>query len=261
VLPSLLATLEANRRRSGDVRVYEIGKGYLPELPSPLGEPAEVHEAALVWAAAPPSKPARFDSGTLPRLQGVVEDLLVAAERGRPSWRAAAAGDAADAVPAWAHPGRCLRAFLAGSSAPVATLAALEPALARRLGLAGELASDVAACEISIDRLLAASPPPRRYRPIPKYPAVKVDLAAAVPDAVEHAALAAAIEKAGKGLVGGLELFDLYRGESVGAGRKSLAFHATLAAEDRTLGEDDVRKFLERAERAIAQLGGELRRA
>ena len=63
------------------------------------------------------------------------------------------------------------------------------------------------------------------------------------------------------GLVAGLELFDLYRGASLGAGRKSLAFHATLLAEGRTLGEEDVRKFLERAERGIAELGGELRRA
>jgi len=56
-------------------------------------------------------------------------------------------------------------------------------------------------------------------------------------------------------------LFDLYRGASLGPGRKSLAYHATLQAEGRTLGEEDVRKFLERAERAIAELGGELRRS
>jgi phenylalanyl-tRNA synthetase beta chain len=260
VLPSLLATLEANRRRSPDVRLYEIGKGYRPETPGARGEPAEVHEAALLWATAPPEPDARFDAGALPRLQGVVEDACEAVDRPRPVWRALAG----EAVPSWAHPGRCLGAFLPGVAEPVATLAALEPGRGRALGLAGELASDVAACELSLDGLLAAGDPASngvRYRPIPKYPSVKVDLAAAVPESVEHGALAAAIEKAGKGLVRDVELFDLYRGENLGADRKSLAFHATLAAEDRTLGEEDVRKFLERAERFIAELGGELRRA
>jgi phenylalanyl-tRNA synthetase beta chain len=257
VLPSLLATVQENRRRSEDVRIYEVGKGYQPERTNPRGEPAEVHEVALLWAAPPLAADARFDAGTLPRLQGVVQDLVLATGRDLPAWRSVAA----DAVPAWAHPGRCLAAYAAGVVEPLATLATLEPGLARKLGLAGELASDVAACELSIDRLLAAPERGARFRPIPKYPTVKVDVAAAVPDAVEHAALAAVLEKAGKGLVAGLELFDLYRGESLGAGRKSLAFHATLLAEGRTLGEEDVRKFLERAERGIAELGGELRRA
>lgn len=257
VLPSLLATIEENRRRSEEVRLFEVGQGYHPERANARGEPAEVHEVALLWAAPPIGKDARFDEGTLARLQGVVEDLVLATGLERPIWRSVVAGGA----PAWAHPGRCLAAYAPGVADPLATLATLEPLLARKLGLAGELASDVAACEVSIDRLLALEEGGARYRPIPKYPAVKVDIAAAVPDAVEHAALAAALEKAGKGLVAGLELFDLYRGASLGAGRKSLAFHATLLAEGRTLGEEDVRKFLERAERGIAELGGELRRA
>ncbi|MFN0007924.1 MAG: phenylalanine--tRNA ligase subunit beta [Planctomycetota bacterium] len=257
VLPSLLATIEENRRRSEEVRIFEIGKGYRPEDTNARGEPREVHELALLWATPPADQDARFDEGTLPRLQGVVEDVITATGREKPTWRAAAAGEA----PAWAHPGRCLRAFATGATESIATIATLEPLLARKLGLTGELASDVAAAEVSIDRLLALEEKGARYRPIPKYPAVKVDVAAAVPEAVEHAALAGALEKSGKGMVASLELFDLYRGKNLGPGRKSLAFHVTLLAEGRTLGEEDVRKFLERAERAIADLGGELRRA
>jgi len=257
VLPSLLATIEENRRRSSEVRLYEVGQGYLPERTNARGEPAEVHEVALLWAAPPLGKDARFDAGVFPRLLGVVQDLVRATGRQAPDWRAVASGGA----PAWAHPGRCLAAFDPGASGPLATLGSLEPGLARKLGLAGELASDVAACELSIDRLLALEESRARFVPIPKHPAVKVDVAAAVAEAVEHAALAEVLEKAGKGLVAGLELFDLYRGQTLGPGRKSLAFHVTLQAEGRTLGEEDVRKFLERAERGIADLGGELRRA
>ena len=69
----------------------------------------------------------------------------------------------------------------------------------------------------------------------------------------------AAIERCGKGLVVSCELFDVFSGESVGAGRRSLAFHVVLASPERTLGEADGRKFLRRVERAALDLGGELR--
>ena len=57
-----------------------------------------------------------------------------------------------------------------------------------------------------------------------------------------------------------VELFDLYRGESLGAGRKSLAFHVVLRSETKTLTDKDAAKFLTRSEKAAERLGGELRR-
>jgi phenylalanyl-tRNA synthetase beta chain len=254
VLPSLLAALSDNRRRSGEVRLYEVGKGYLPERAGPRGEPFEVHQLALVWAASPPAKDARFDAGRLNRLQGVVDDLFETTERERPRWRLSTT------PPAWAHPGRCLEADCPRDAEPVATLAALEPALARRLGLTGELQSDVACAEISIDALLAG---PRRkvgYLPIPRFPPVKVDVAVALPIDVQAARLVEAIEEAGKGLVASTELFDVYAGPNLGPGRKSLALHVTLVSDSRTLTDQDVAKFLERTEREIQVLGGTLRR-
>jgi phenylalanyl-tRNA synthetase beta subunit len=78
VLPSLLATLGHNRRNSDDVRLFEIGKGYRPESASENGEPLEVHEVALVWAAVPPSgkDAAAFGRDRFSQLYGVVTDLL-----------------------------------------------------------------------------------------------------------------------------------------------------------------------------------------
>jgi phenylalanyl-tRNA synthetase beta chain len=61
-------------------------------------------------------------------------------------------------------------------------------------------------------------------------------------------------------MVESIELFDVYAGTKLGAGRKSLAFHVTLMSESRTLTDQDVAKFLERAEREFSALGGELRR-
>jgi phenylalanyl-tRNA synthetase beta chain len=122
------------------------------------------------------------------------------------------------------------------------------------------LESDVALARLSIDALLAAAPRARRYTPLPQFPATRVDVALALPAEKTAGEVQAALERSGKGLVAALHLFDVYAGERLGAGRKSLAWHVTLQASDRTLNEADVKKFLERVEREAAQLGGELRR-
>jgi phenylalanyl-tRNA synthetase beta chain len=53
----------------------------------------------------------------------------------------------------------------------------------------------------------------------------------------------------------------VYAGGSLGSGKRSLAFHVVLQAADRTLTDEDLQKYLARVERAVAELGGELRRA
>ena len=255
VLPSLLATLAENRRRRGEVRMFEIGKGYLPTAVGGA-QPTEVHLCAFVWAL-PASKSRRFDADPLVRAKGAIEDLFLRTGFGSPTWDAAAPGEIAP----WSAPGRCLVARLPGDPEPAATLCVLDPIVARKLGLAGELASDVACAEISIDRLLETPRKPSAYVPIPRLPSVEVDVAVAIPLGVRASSVVEAIEKAGKGWVRATAIFDVYQGASLGNERKSLAFHVTLAAEGRTLTDQDVAKFLERLARETEALGGELRRS
>jgi phenylalanyl-tRNA synthetase beta chain len=200
---------------------------------------------------------ARFDEDPLLRLKGILEDLLGGCGWARPAWTSVPSTEA----PPWSHPGRCLVGSLAAPAGIVATLAPLDPALARKLGLSGELSSDVACAEVSIDALLAAPRRAQVHAPIPRFPAVKVDVAASLPQEIEAIRCVDAIEKAGKGWVASTELFDVYAGPNLGPGRKSLAFHVTLAAADRTLSEQDLARFLERFEGEVRKLGGELRRA
>jgi len=254
VLPSLLPSLEANRRQREDVRVFEIGKGYRPESASDKGEPKEHHLLALVWASTPPGKKARFDDNRFSQLQGVVTDLLDHLGLEAPTWRSA------HSAPAWAHPARALEASWSEDGEPAALLAELEPGLARALGLEKELASDVAVAEISIDCLLEAPALGTHYRPIPRFPGIKVDVAVALADATPAADVVRAIEEAGKGVVAGVELFDLYRGENIGAGRKSLAYHVLLQSANKTLTDKDEQRFLKRFEQGVAKLGAELRK-
>jgi len=253
VLPSLLGRLAANRRLREDVRLFEVGKGYLPEHANARGEPREVHELGLVWCGTP-REPRRFDDTREARLKGVLEDLFVALQRPAPTWRAASDAER----PAWAHPGRSATGLVGDT--PAALLAPLDPALARALELEGELASETACAVLSLDALLGVPRTPAVYRPTPAFPGAKVDVALALPAAVPAAEVREAILRAGKGQAGELELFDVYQGERLGAGRRSLAWHVTLQLADRSPSEKDVSKFLDRLAREAEALGGELRR-
>jgi len=254
VLPSVVSLLENNRRRYDDVRLFEVGKGYLPEQANERGEPHQVHQVALAWATPPPGKKAPFDAGRFGHMQGVLDDLLGSLGLAPHCW-----GEL-ETVPTWAHPHKHLAAHFAGVDQPVAVLAELEPGLARRLGLDGELLSDVAVAEISIDRLIDVPPSEGGYRPIPRFPGIKVDVAVLLADSRPAGEVVEAIRRAGKGAVAEIELFDLYRSESLGAGKKSLAYHVLLQSEQKTLTDQDGQKFLSRLERQLQSLDAELRR-
>jgi phenylalanyl-tRNA synthetase beta chain len=211
---------------------------------------------ALAWAGTPPGKGKKvaYDSNRLMRLQAIVNDLVRNRGAGRPRWTGQ--GDR----PSWAHPGKCLFLELDGTQRKVGVIAELEPALGPALGLSGDLESEVVLGEICLDALLEADPSGRGYTPLPRYPGIKVDVAVSVPDASLAQEWIALITQAGKKQVVGIELFDLYRGDSIGAGRKSLAFHVLLQSESKTLSDKDENRFLERFEKIVKEAGGELRK-
>jgi len=254
VAPSLLPALEANRRNRADVRIFEIGKAYEPELANERGEPRERHLLALAWAGTPPGKKANYDENRLMRLQAILLDLV--RSYGGSGLRFTNEGDR----PSWAHPGKCLFLEVEGGNRPIAVVAELEPGLAPAIGLAGDLESEVAVAELCLDALLEAKLEGEGYEPLPRFPGIKVDVAVAVAESTTAGELIGLIEEAGKKQVAGVELFDLYRGESIGAGRKSLAFHVLLQSDKKTLTDKDEQKFLKRFEKIVEGAGGELRR-
>jgi len=91
---------------------------------------------------------------------------------------------------------------------------------------------------------------------------VRRDLAFVVDDDVAAGTVLAAIEEAAGDLLGGCALFDVFRGGSLPAGHKSLAFAVDLRAPDRTLTDEDARERIEAiVARVASEFGGELRSA
>jgi len=254
ILPSLLVILESNRRQRDEVRLFEVGKGYHPESPNERGEPREVHRVALAYATTRPDKHAAFDDNAFAKLHGVVQDLVDSLGLEAPTVTPTSQ------VPAWGHPTRALDITFEGVDGAAGVLATLEPGMARDLGLSGDLSSDVAVAEISIDHLLQARLRGPDYHAIPRFPAVKVDVAVDLPVSTRAAALVEVIEKAGKGQVVRSELFDVYTGDNIATGRKSLAYHVHLQSQTKTLSDKDQAKFLKRFEAELDALDGHLRK-
>ncbi|HEX2733040.1 MAG TPA: phenylalanine--tRNA ligase subunit beta [Polyangiaceae bacterium] len=254
VAPSLLVNLEANRRHRDLVRLFEVGKGYLPENENAEHEPQERHLVGLVWAAPPPRKGAGFQDNALSSLQGVISDLLATLERPAVKWEAAKP----EAAPSWAAPGRALVARYPDGSI-VAMLANVSTDVLFGLGLKGRWQSDVALAEISIDAIVSASRETRKYVPIPRFPGIKVDVAIAAQQSVLSGDVVAVIEDAAGGNFRGAELFDVYQGDALGAGMRSLAYHVLLQSEDKTLSEAEEQKFLKRLRAKLEAIGAELR--
>ena len=254
VLPSLLALLETARRQRAEVQLYEIGKGYRPEEASEDGAPREAHQLALVLARHRPAESARFDAGALFHLRAVVDDAIAAAGIPVPCW-------SPDAAPsAISHPKKQLTGRWSEDAAPAGFVSDLDPEVRVAFGLSGELDSDVAVAVLDLDALLAAPDSPPAYRPLAKYPSVKVDVACEAPVELPAAELHAAIDQAAKGAAVDIELFDVFQGHALGEGKKSLAYHVTLQSANKTLTDKDAQKFLGRLERVLEQRGAALRK-
>jgi phenylalanyl-tRNA synthetase beta chain len=132
-------------------------------------------------------------------------------------------------------------------------------------GLVGELHPAVldgiwGAFELDLGKLLEESREERRYTEVASFPAVRQDMAFAVPEQVTAAELANAAREAAGPELHDIRPFDVYRGEQVGEGRKSLAFAVSFQSPERTLTDEDAAVLREKIVAALKErFGAELR--
>jgi phenylalanyl-tRNA synthetase beta chain len=164
--------------------------------------------------------------------------------------------DVEPATEPFLHPGRSARVLAGPDGEPLGWIGELHPLVAREY----DLEDGAAGFEVDLDRLVTRADAVPTYRDLTSFPALRQDLAVAVPDDVPAAAVLASVRRAGGDLLADARVFDVYRGEQVGEGRKSLALTLAFRAPDRTLSDDDVAPLRERIVAALrGDLGGELR--
>ncbi|MFI6428194.1 phenylalanine--tRNA ligase subunit beta [Promicromonospora sp. NPDC050880] len=252
LLVTLLDTVRRNVSRGlTDLAVYEIGLVTRPTPGAPAApalpggvRPTDEQLAAL--AAAVPDQP-RQVAGVLTGRRELAgwwgagraagwEDALAAARL-----VAERAGAEVVVVPdtdrmPW-HPGRCARLELTDGTV-VGHAGELHPKVVEVLGLPAR----AAAFEVDLTVLVgAASGEPVAATPVSAFPAAKEDFAFVVDGDVPAEAVRAAIVAGAGDLLEEVALFDVFTGEQVGAGQKSLAYSLRLRAADRTLSAPEVR--------------------
>ncbi len=250
ILSSALEAAAANTRHAERIALFEIGEVYLAGEDQLL--PDELTRLALVltgrrshdgWTGDPAAGFDFFD------LKGIVDALFaglhvpVTVEAARhPSYR----------------PGRTARLLVGERS--IGTMGELHPGVARGFELRVERDQPVLAADIDLAALLPLIPDHYTYTALPAFPPVREDLALVVDTAVPAAEVEAALRRSGGALLSDVALFDVYEGSQLPPGKKSLAYHLTFQAPDRTLTDKDVSKQRGRLLKLLEQqLGAKLR--
>jgi phenylalanyl-tRNA synthetase beta chain len=161
---------------------------------------------------------------------------------------------AADDRAPW-HPGRCARISLPDGTV-VGHAGELHPKVVAGL----DLPARTVAGELDVDVLVAATGEPVQAVPLSTYPLAHTDVALVVDEAVPAAAVEAALREGAGPSLESLALFDLYRGDQVGDGRKSLAFRLTFRSAERTLTTEEVSALRDQAVAAAARATGAVQR-
>jgi phenylalanyl-tRNA synthetase beta chain len=125
----------------------------------------------------------------------------------------------------------------------------ISPIQAKKL----DLRDAVYVAELELGSLLAAQTHEKTFRELPKFPAVVRDMALVVDDTVSHAEIVAAIDKGRNKVLEKIELFDIYMGDSIPTGKKSMAYSLTFRAADRTLTDAEVNGAHEQLKRSLVQ--------
>jgi phenylalanyl-tRNA synthetase beta chain len=140
------------------------------------------------------------------------------------------------------HPGRCARLELADGTL-VGHAGELHPKVVAALGLPPR----TCAGELDVDVLTTASEVTVQAAELSTYPVAQSDVALVVDEQVSAAALESALRQGAGDMLESVSLMDIYRGDQIGLGRKSLAYRLVFRAPGRTLTTKEVNRFRDRA--------------
>jgi phenylalanyl-tRNA synthetase beta chain len=149
---------------------------------------------------------------------------------------------AAKTIP-YLHPGRSAELVVNGQA--VGEFGELHPTTAANAGLADRA---VQVADLDLDALLAAVPARFPYRPFPTVPPAKRDIAVIVSADTPADAVLAEIRAAGGDLLTGAELFDVYTGDRIPPGTRSLAYALVYQSADKTLTDKEIDKAHQKIE-------------
>ena len=234
----LLVSLGNNyNHRNKSVKLYELGNVYLPKS-LPLTElPDERKQLTLCM----------YDAGDFFTMKGTIENFME-----RVGMKKKAVYDPKAGIP-YLHPGRQAKIIYDGVE--IGFLGELHPQAAKNYGIGTrayvavlDMPSIVPMCSFDY-----------KYKGVAKFPAVSRDLSMVVPKEIMVGDIEKMIETRGGKLLESLQLFDVYEGNQIDRGFKSVAYSVTFRAPDRTLSEDDITGVMKKILNGLESMGIVLR--
>ena len=235
-LPSMMQVLATNyASRNMSAKLYEIATEYVKvegqELPN---EPKKV----IIGAYG--ENYDYFD------LKGAVEELIAALNI--KDFDIEPVSD----IP-WYHPGRCARLMLGGDE--LGYLGEIHPAAVKNYGIG----TKVYCATLDFETLFKHSGAEKIYHKMPRFPATSRDLALICDKDLPVVTMEKAIKNAVPKLIEQVNLFDVYTGNQVESGKKSVAYNIVLRAADRTLTDEETDGAIKKILKALSAVGAELR--
>ncbi|MDE5965664.1 MAG: phenylalanine--tRNA ligase subunit beta, partial [Lachnospiraceae bacterium] len=237
-LNGMITSLATNyNRRNKNARLYELGNVYLPKSLPLTQLPEERMKMTF----------GMYGEGDFFNLKGVLEEVFdkfglngqITFEPG--------------AVYPFLHPGR--QASMKKGKLDLGFIGQLHPEVVENYDMKGEVY--VAVLDMQTLTMLASFD--RKYEGIAKFPATTRDLSMVMDKTIFVGQVEQLLKKCGGKLLESITLFDVYEGEQVGEGKKSVAYSLSFRAQDRTLKDDEVNPIIEKMIRELGKLGIELR--
>lgn len=232
----MLKSLAVNLNRKNDnVGLFEVGRVYIPEEGKDLPNEKIILSIGLIG-----------EDADFYKLKGIIETICSEQRTGDRHY--IADGDI------FYHPFR--KATIKIKGKVIGEMGEIHPEVTASFGINGK----VLFAEIDLKQLYANIDTYRRFKELPKYPAVERDIALIVDKELEVGPILDTIKKASGKLLERMELFDVYEGVGVGIGKKSIAVKLVLRAEDRTLKEEEISAVIEKVlKKTRGEFAAELR--
>jgi len=241
-LPAMLDVLKTNyKNRNAAVSLYERGKEYIPTGADTL-----------------PNEPERLTIGMYDgdadffTLKGVVETLCHELRLPKCSYVRPSACDAFDETCAL-HPGRS--AVILCGDTPIGYFGEIHPTVQKTYSIG----TKTYVGKLLLEEMERLAQPDITYQPLPKFPAITRDLSLVCDETVPVGTLESVIEKAAGKILEDVSLFDVYQGDQIAAGKKSVSFSLRLRSHDGTLTDEQADAAMKRVLKALNSVGASLR--
>lgn len=242
IIPSMLEILSTNyNNRNESAKLYEIGKEYIPTESGKL-----------------PNEPDRLAIGMYGGnvdfydIKGIADTMLGKMGIRDVEYIRACDSDAFDEACAM-HPGRS--AVVMKNDTVLGILGEVHPVVQKNYGIG----TKTYVAKFNIPEMMKCAVTEVSYQPLPKFPAAARDLSVICDDEIPVAEL----EKAIKGAVGKIlekvTLFDVYKGEQIEKGKKSVSYSITMRSHDGTLTDEQADSAMKKVLKALSAIGAELR--